>query len=667
MHTENDKCAGRAIYADGTPSTPSVFSAKDECPSGRMVVDLQALGLGDALRVVPSAGERSLYSRDQSEIPRFLTTFMFKSTPEAVVQPSTPKAAAAVLGFARSRGIAVIPRGAGSSPFGGSTPVSGGLVMDMSRMDKVIEVDRAGRTVTVQAGARWADIDQQLEKHGLCLASSPSSKFSTVGGWVSTGGLGLNSFSRGHFSRSVLALEMALTDGTVRRFSQADPEFATVFGSEGQLGVVTAATIAVKEKPKAARPHLVMFDELSSALSFAKALSESGVKPVHIVFEDANKIVLVNQVMGQQQHLRAAHAVLVNIEGEGSEKAFAEFVRGTGLEEEKEYLARYLWNERFFPMKARRLGPGMLGAELIMPMRFLPDAVATAKRLCSALSVDPLFEVHFLGGGDALLLCFFLVDQGNTLRYTIAAFESLLLARLMIDMGGRPYSIGIWNSPFMDAEDKAKIKELRALKAKLDPTSVMNRGKYFRLSGRFGMLSGLAFHPRFMRPMLRTVIAFSPLTTGAITLVSEFARRRLKPGRRTEVVRAADECAMCGACVSVCPAYLLVGDERVTGRGKLLAAKAMSNGVQISKEHAHRIFLCMRCKACEQVCQSKLDLTSIYDQLEAQLEQVHGKDPKEIEAFVRAAEASPEYDGLIRRGLVLGAPKHGNGGGARDV
>ncbi len=88
MHTENDKCVGRAICADGTPSTPSVFSAKDECPSGRMAVDLQALGLGDALRVVPSAGERSLYSRDQSEIPRFLKTFMFKSTPRRSFSPA---------------------------------------------------------------------------------------------------------------------------------------------------------------------------------------------------------------------------------------------------------------------------------------------------------------------------------------------------------------------------------------------------------------------------------------------------------------------------------------------------------------------------------------------------------------------------------------------------
>jgi len=124
---------------------------------------------------------------------------------------------------------------------------------------------------------------------------------------------------------------------------------------------------------------------------------------------------------------------------------------------------------------------------------------------------------------------------------------------------------------------------------------------------------------------------------------------------------------MCGACVSVCPAYLVVSDERVTARGKLLTVKAMSRGERISREHAHRIFLCMRCKACEQVCQSKLELMSVFDTLEKELEAEHGKDLQEIEKFIKYAESTPEYDKLVERGLVLGAPRHGMGGGEADV
>jgi glycolate oxidase iron-sulfur subunit len=123
---------------------------------------------------------------------------------------------------------------------------------------------------------------------------------------------------------------------------------------------------------------------------------------------------------------------------------------------------------------------------------------------------------------------------------------------------------------------------------------------------------------------------------------------------------------MCGACVAVCPAYNILGDERVTARGKLLTARTLIDGGEISAEHAQRTFLCMRCKACEQVCQSKLSLISAYDDLESRLEKLYKKDAKEIEAFVKFAESSEAYDELVKKGLVLGSPKNGMGGG-RDV
>jgi Fe-S oxidoreductase len=134
-----------------------------------------------------------------------------------------------------------------------------------------------------------------------------------------------------------------------------------------------------------------------------------------------------------------------------------------------------------------------------------------------------------------------------------------------------------------------------------------------------------------------------------------------------EMMLAADQCAMCGACVAVCPAYMVVGDERVTARGKLQTARLLDSGAKVSKEHAHRTFLCMRCHACEQVCQSKLELLPLYDALEAKLEKAHGKDVKEIDAFIKFTELTPEYDALLQRGLVIGSPKFGMKGGDRNV
>ncbi len=658
---------GRAIYPGGAPSTPAPtdFSAKEEPLEGAFAAELSRLGVKD-LRLIASCGERMLYTRDQSEIPLPLKEILFNSTPDLVIQPRSTEAISAVLRQASAWQMPIVPRGSASSPFGGSIPVKGGLVVDMSRMDKILSLDPEIMTVTVQAGARWADVDQYLEHFGLSLMTAPSSKFSTVAGWIATGGMGLNSYSSGHLSKSILSVEIVAPDGSVRVLTPTDRAFQAVFGSEGQLGVITSAKLSVRKRPRFSRPHLVFFDDFRSALSFAHALMNSSVRPAHIMYESAAKFSLINRALVSDR-FRAADAIIVNIEDKESEDTFQAFLMSKGLSEEKEYLARYMWNERYFPMKIRKFGPGMLGTEVLIPVSRLADGISRAMRLSAELGVDPLFEVHFLQGGWSLLLCYYVTDQGNTVGYALDAFESLLFARMLMDTGGKPYSIGIWNHPFSNAEDVERVERLRKVKAEMDPRGLMNSGKYFALSGRLGSIVSAGFRPSFMMPALKAILVFSPITARIMAMGHRFASKRLKPKSRPDLIRIADECAMCGACVGVCPAYLVVGDERVTARGKLLTAKAMARGIRPSREHAHRIFLCMKCKACEQVCQSKLELIPAFESLEKELEQMYGKDADEIERFVKYAESVPEYDELIERGLVIGAPKRGMGGGSADV
>jgi ferredoxin len=450
------------------------------------------------------------------------------------------------------------------------------------------------------------------------------------------------------------------------KIAKEDLLFPAVFGSEGQLGVITDVSLSVRRMPTDSKPHLVMFDDPKAALTFASALGASEVRPAHILYESPLKFTLINRILGGER-FQAKDALIVNVEGRDSENLFQQFLKSTGVAEEKEYLARYMWNERFFPMKMRKFGPGMLGTEVVVPVSLLSELLQRAVALCKELNLEPMFEAHFTNEGTCLLLCYYVTDQGNTISFTLDAVKSMLLSSMLIDGGARPYSIGVWNTAFTSAEDKAKLSALRSAKARLDPGSVMNAGKYFYLSGRFGGVLGMAFSPGVMRPALKTMRVFSPITLRLMRTGYKFAERKLRPKTRTELLKIADECAMCGACVNVCPAYLVVGDERVTARGKLLAVKAMARGEKLSKEHSDRIFLCMRCKACEQVCQSKLGLVDAYDKLEKELEERHGKDTAEIEKFIRYAESQPEYDKLVERGLVIGAPKHGMEGEQSEV
>jgi FAD/FMN-containing dehydrogenase len=530
-----DAGVGRPIYANSAapPPLPTEFHAKEEPLRGGLAGEIAKLGIKD-LRVVSSHGERLLYSRDQSEIPRFLKEIMFATSPEVVVQPETREGVASILKFASSRGITIIPRGSGSSPFGGSVPVRGGIVVDVSSMDRILGLDSEMKIAKVQAGVRWADLDNELEKIGLSLNTAPSSKFSTVAGWVATGGMGLNSFSKGHLSSSVLSVELVTPDGSIRDIASSDPIFKSIFGSEGQLGVITAVTLSVRIRPNMSKPHLLVFNDSRSALGFARTLAESSAHPTHIVYESPAKFSLTNRMLGENR-FKIGDAIIVNIEGDEAEREFQSLLKSTGLKEEKEYLARYMWNERYFPMKIRKFGPGLLGSEVVVPLDKLPDAISKATEVCSELGLKPLFETHFLNDGRGLLLCYYVTDQGNTIGYTLDAIKSMILTGALVDLGAKPYSIGVWNHAFSNAEDKARVEQLRKAKAALDPNGVMNAGKYFSLSGRFGGAAGFAFSPRLMRPALKALLVFSPLTSRLMRTAYRFADKRLVPKARSEL------------------------------------------------------------------------------------------------------------------------------------
>jgi ferredoxin len=259
-----------------------------------------------------------------------------------------------------------------------------------------------------------------------------------------------------------------------------------------------------------------------------------------------------------------------------------------------------------------------------------------------------------------MLLCYYITDQTRQLKYTMDSFRGLLISKALYDEGAKPYSFGVWNHSFIDHADPQEMAELAHAKKELDPQNIMNRGKYPRLGGKLGGLPAALFSPGVLGSALRAVNTFGSLSAMGIKMV---ASGDIMVREDDDVLlAAADECAMCGACVGVCPAYLITKDERVTARGKLLTVRQMAAG-GVSQEHAHITFLCMRCKACEQVCQSKLHLVPLYEEMERRLAEKHGRNDEQVKRFIELVEHSPQYDALVDRGLVLGsAAKNAEGG-----
>ena len=135
-------------------------------------------------------------------------------------------------------------------------------------MMEILAIDPASLTVRVQPGVRWADLASRLERHGLAPITTPSSRFSTVGGWASTGGLGIDGFGYGHFSRAVAAARVVLMNGKMLELSGSDSGLADFLGTEGQLGIFTELTLRVKPKSDFSSPRLACFQRRVCGLRF---------------------------------------------------------------------------------------------------------------------------------------------------------------------------------------------------------------------------------------------------------------------------------------------------------------------------------------------------------------------------------------------------------------
>lgn len=633
-----------------------LFPEEGEVQKGKVTKGIMALNIPD-LKIISAKGALALYSRDQADVPDMLRSTMFDSVPDVLAQPFSVSAIQALLTYAASKKIPVIVRGAGSSPFGGSMPVKGGIVLDMNTMNNVISFDPVRRTVKVEAGIRWADLDWFLEKKGMSVKSSPSSRFSTVGGWIACGGIGVGTVSAGRLIDSVEEVEVATSLGEVKKLTPKDPLFHPVFGSEGQLVVIASVTLQVRERLRTVAPRLVFFSDHEKAIEYAGKLATSDKKPMDLTYFSPAKFKGLNQVLGRGDYPEA-HGIMATYEND--KDAAANAVPKDGKLAQP-YLSFLMWNERFFPMKFRKLGPGLMGSEVLAPKERMSKIVAKALEICDQHGLEPMMEIHFLGNGDGMLLCYYITDQTKQLKYTMDSFRGLLISKALYEEGATPYSFGVWNHLFVDYGDVHEKTALLDAKKQMDPANIMNRGKFPRLSGRLGGLPATLFSPGVLGSVLKMVNALSLVAAPAVKVIAsgEIMERQGKD----LLLDTADECAMCGACVGVCPAYMLTKDERVTARGKLLTARKMDTYGAVTKEHAHATFLCMRCKACEQVCQSKLHLIPVYEEMERRLEEQHGRNDEMVKRFVEQAENSAAYDALIDRGLVLGSPSKNVEGG----
>jgi FAD/FMN-containing dehydrogenase/ferredoxin len=615
--------------------------------------------VGESCRVLSNFFERSLYSRDLARVPSLIEKVLFRTIPFLVVQPDRERDIALVLSFCKSRGLAVFTRGIGSFAFGGGVPTSNGIVIDLSPMMAVLELDPEGLSVRVQPGTRWADLAAKLEPYGLMPVTAPTSRFSTVGGWLATGGMGLDSYAYGHLNESVLGVRVAHPDGTIKEMNSGSESMKDLFGTEGQFGILTEITLRVRPKPPYNGACLAAFDAPEQAWEWVGQLSRSDNKPSHVVYFDEEYMRKENRLFSERTGkpdliVPERDAVLLHFDDRENEQKFLSSRNGkAGQVQEYRLAARYLWSDRFFPLKAQRTSPGLLGTEVVIPAEKIPGYIRKVRRLAGHFNIKPTIEVIVCRNGknySNLAILSFRCDYSRKFHYMLSLLLIQLLVRLALRCEGHPYGLGIWNTPFVRSKyKKGRLAELVEKKQAVDPDGILNPHKFFKVSGRFLGIPALFMRPLPFRMILAACHFFSPVLGLAARLSGpKHAYRWDVPTIDMEqgkylLQQSAQRCTSCGSCLSVCPAYHITKDELVAGRAKLRMAEAMMKGEQLEQAEVHSPFQCLHCGLCEEVCQTRLPLRDCYVVLENWIASRYGFPHESVKAFVEKLDSNRKY------------------------
>lgn len=576
--------------------------------------------------------ENKLYAKETINLPHIIKDKFPRI--QSVYQPENIHDLKQMISDSRKNKLSIIPRGAATSGMGGITPLKRSIMADLTHLNRILDLDEKKKIVSFEAGLRWWELKHSLKKHSLDLYTCPTSLFSTVGGWLSTGGYGINSFRHGHVSTLVESIEV-ITPYRTMTIDRQDPEFKYFIGTEGQMGIITKVRLKIRES-KSSKSYLIFFKNTSAAVDFVTdILNSSRTLPVHISYFDQNRLEHKNLLLKEKISFPRMEGVFAVFEDISSETAFLNLLeRKKGILAE-DYLTEFLWNERFFPFSMKHFHHSILGCETILPIKNLSHYIAETRKFGKNYGIPLSTEATFINKDEAVVFTIFPSDSRKFI-YFIHLFLTYSLTHIASRWGGTPYGIGIWNLPQLKKflSDKA-LKEYRRFKRELDPLNLLNPAK------------SLSDDPK-ISVFLKFAYLMSDLFSNGNPLIKPFSRiLNHNSEMDKKSLPETEACANCGACVSVCPAYLMNKTELVTAKGKLFLLKHLTDGSSVPKHTAQKAFMCLHCHLCEYVCQSKLELMSVWDRLESLLEKKFGRPKERIDEFVKQVESLPAYTQLI--------------------
>ena len=440
-------------------------------------------------RATASPAERLCYSSDASQV---------RGTPDYVVRPLSTAEVSAVVSLAAAEDVPITARGAGTGLAGGAVAVRGGIVLDLSGMNRILEMDLANLAVVVEPGVVQARLNETLKPHGFFFPPDPgSAAFCTIGGLIANNGSGMRCVKYGTTRNYVLDLEVVLADGRVVRTgsrtlkSAAGYDLTRLFiGSEGTLGVITGAVLRVAPLPKARRLVIASFNSAEEAGRAVAATFASGIVPSACEILDRTTVAVLRRC---DPGLKLPDGDVLLFEVDGSEGTAAEsaveiaavcsltassVMTASGEKEMEEiWAARRLVGaavSRLDPTKSRIY----VGEDVGVPIKMIPALIKEVAEISERFRL-PAMKYGHIGDGNLHVALFIDVLDKDECTRLLAAADAI--HRAAIRLGGTvssEHGIGAARAEYMAEQlGEGAISVMRAIKRALDPKGIMNPGK----------------------------------------------------------------------------------------------------------------------------------------------------------------------------------------------
>ena len=461
----------------------------------RSVIDRKALIVDALCKVLPS--DSVIFDEHETRAYECDGLTAYRCPPMVAVLPRTSQECAAAMRVCHEMNVTVVPRGAGTSLAGGALPTADCVILGTARLKDVLEVDYDNRIIRVQTGVTNLSVTGMVEDDGYFYAPDPSSQLAcAIAGNIAMNSGGAHCLKYGVTTNNLLGVKMVMSDGEIVEIGGGAMDapdldlLGLICGSEGQLGIVTEATLRILPKPEGARPVLIGFDSAEAAGECVGNIIKSGVLPVAIEYMDRPCIRVVEKFAKAGYPLCEA---LLIVEVEGSEAEIADqlsritkIARALNPVEvrvsESAEQSALIW-------KGRKSAFGAMGQ--INDYMCLDGTVPVSELLYTLKRIGELSKQHGLDvanvfhAGDGNMHPLILFDANEPGEQEKAEAFGFDILRTCVDVGGcltGEHGVGVEKRDLMtyqfnadDLEGQMQVKDV------FDPTWLLNPSKVFPL------------------------------------------------------------------------------------------------------------------------------------------------------------------------------------------